>query len=160
MGRPITPEEGAVYLARSEAAKRFKLVGRTDPGPAPLIDLPPSKPTNSLRQQPTLRVGESKYPVFESLLRSHGLAPFRTEYQFHGTRLWRFDYAWPNYLIAVEIEGGAFAKGGGGHNRGRAFLDDMEKYNAAAMLNWRVMRYPPERLDAAIPEIAQLLGRT
>jgi hypothetical protein len=111
----------------------------------------------SRRLDRILTAGSSKYPVFEGLLRSVGLAPFRTEYQFHDLRLWRLDYAWPDKLVAVEVEGGAFVRGGGGHNRGRGFLEDMEKYNAACMLGWRVFRYPPEMLAAAVADIERAI---
>ena len=96
------------------------------------------------------------YPLFEALLRQAGL-PFLAEYRFDGTRLWRFDYAWPEQRVALEVEGGAFAKGGGGHNRGAAFQADMDKYNAAALAGWLVLRYPPEKLEAAIPALVQVL---
>jgi very-short-patch-repair endonuclease len=62
------------------------------------------------------------------------------EYRFHGTRRWRFDFAWPAYKIAVEIEGGVWARGR--HNRGKGFVQDCEKYNHAAALGWRVFRFP------------------
>ena len=29
------------------------------------------------------------------------------EYRFHPTRKWRFDYAWPENKIALEVEGGS-----------------------------------------------------
>lgn len=64
-----------------------------------------------------------------------------TEYQFHKTRKWRFDYANVEHKIAVEIEGGAFTNGR--HTRGEGFIKDMEKYNEAAILGWVVFRITP-----------------
>ena len=66
------------------------------------------------------------------------------EYRFHATRRWRFDYAWPAYLVALEVEGGGWS--GGRHTRGAGFLGDMAKYNAAAILGWRVLRCTPQQL--------------
>lgn len=66
------------------------------------------------------------------------------EYRFHPGRDWRFDFAWPDWMIAVEIEGGVWTKGR--HTRGKGFLKDMEKYNAAAHLGWRVFRFTPAEL--------------
>ena len=60
------------------------------------------------------------------------------EYRFHPTRKWRFDYAIPSHLIALEVEGGVWT--GGRHIRASGFLGDMEKYNNAALLGWRVFR--------------------
>lgn len=72
------------------------------------------------------------------------------EYQFSTTRRWRFDYAWPHYRVALEVEGGMFA--GGHHVRPKGIRRDIEKYNAAAVTGWLVLRCLPETLadDATI----------
>ncbi len=67
------------------------------------------------------------------------------EYRFAPPRRWRIDYAWPQAFLAVEIEGGAWTHGR--HTRGTGFLADMEKYNALAEAGWRLLRYPPGKLD-------------
>lgn len=64
------------------------------------------------------------------------------EYRFDSVRKWRFDFAWPNILLAAEVEGGIWT--GGRHTRGKGFLDDCEKYNQAAMAGWKVLRFPVE----------------
>lgn len=61
------------------------------------------------------------------------------QYRFHNTRKWRFDFSWPDRKLAVEIEGGIWAKGA--HTRGKRFNSDAEKYNAAALAGWQVLRY-------------------
>lgn len=66
------------------------------------------------------------------------------EYQFHDKRKWRFDYAIPLYKIALEVEGGVWT--GGRHVNPKGFLGDMEKYNTATLLGWRVLRTTPEQL--------------
>ncbi len=65
-----------------------------------------------------------------------------TEYRFHEHRKWRFDFAWPAYKVAVEIEGGVWTRGR--HVRGRGFMGDCEKYNEAALLDWMVLRVTPD----------------
>jgi len=60
------------------------------------------------------------------------------EHSFHWHRRWRFDYACPAAMIAVEIEGGVWT--GGRHTRGKGFLRDIEKYNEATAMGWRVFR--------------------
>lgn len=57
---------------------------------------------------------------------------------FGKTRRWRFDYAIPHQRIAWEIEGGHWT--GGRHNTGSGFEKDIEKYNHATLLDWRVIR--------------------
>lgn len=84
---------------------------------------------------------------FERLLRSVGLpAPVR-EHRFHAVRRWRFDYAWPEQRVALEVEGGVWT--GGRHTRGAGFVGDMEKYNAAVLAGWRVVRVVPSKLCAS-----------
>lgn len=59
------------------------------------------------------------------------------QYRFHPTRRWLFDFAWPDALLAVEIDGGQWQAHGGRHNTDT----DREKLNAAAVLGWSVLRY-------------------
>lgn len=66
------------------------------------------------------------------------------EYRFHNTRKWRFDYAIPEHKIAIEVEGGVWT--GGRHTSPQGFLGDMEKYNTATVMGWRVLRTTPDRL--------------
>src|SRR5262249_54327951 len=73
---------------------------------------------------------------------SQGLPEPIAEYAFHPTRKWRFDYAWPAWSIAVEIEGGTWS--GGRHTRGKGYAEDARKYNAAAEAGWRVFRFTTE----------------
>jgi very-short-patch-repair endonuclease len=67
------------------------------------------------------------------------------EHVFHPTRKWRFDFAWPARLIAVEIEGAIHVEGR--HTRGVTFQDDCEKYSEAALLGWLVLRATDAHLD-------------
>jgi very-short-patch-repair endonuclease len=71
-------------------------------------------------------------------LRAMRLPEPSVEYQFHHVRRWRFDFAWPDRLIAVEIEGGTYASGR--HSRGAGFEADCVKYAEAAIAGWRVIR--------------------
>jgi hypothetical protein len=66
------------------------------------------------------------------------------EYRFHTTRKWRFDYAWPDKKIAIEVEGGVWT--GGRHTRGAGFVADCEKYNTAAAMGWLVFRFTPQQM--------------
>lgn len=66
------------------------------------------------------------------------------EYRFHSVRRWRFDYAWPDLHIALEVEGGVWTAGR--HTRGSGFVKDMEKYNEAAIAGWTVLRCTPKQL--------------
>lgn len=72
------------------------------------------------------------------------------EYFFAKPRMWRFDFAWPNKKIAVEIEGGIWIKGR--HNRPQGFINDIEKYNAAGKLGYRIFRFTPTELSKGIAQ--------
>jgi len=61
-----------------------------------------------------------------------------TEYKFHPTRKWRFDYAFKNKMVAVEYEGIYSAKSR--HTSLSGFTKDCEKYSEAAILGWKVIR--------------------
>lgn len=50
---------------------------------------------------------------------------------------WAFDFAWPSYKIAFEIEG---APGRGRHTTAAGFTTDCVKYNEAALMGWTVYR--------------------
>lgn len=65
-------------------------------------------------------------------------APVR-EYRFDKIRRWRFDMAWPEHMVAVELDGGVYS--GGRHVRGKGFEGDLEKMNAAMAQGWRVFRF-------------------
>lgn len=66
------------------------------------------------------------------------------EYRFHPKRRWRFDYAFPEHKIALEVEGGVWT--GGRHVSPQGFLGDIEKYNTAGLMGWRVFRTTPDNL--------------
>lgn len=83
---------------------------------------------------------------FPLLCRASGLPEPVAEHRFAPPRRWRFDWAFVEQRIAVEVEGGVFMKGGGRHTRGAGFRNDVEKYGEAAALGWRVFRVLPEQL--------------
>ena len=65
-----------------------------------------------------------------------------SEFRFHSTRRWRFDYALPVCRVAIEIDGGVWTYGR--HNRASGYLKDLEKMNSAAALGWRVLHFTPQ----------------
>jgi very-short-patch-repair endonuclease len=81
---------------------------------------------------PKLSPGEEAFWLH---CRAEGLKPLR-EHLFHFKRKWRFDFAFIDQRIAVEIEGGV----NGRHQRIGGFTADCVKYSEAAVLGWRVIR--------------------
>ena len=60
---------------------------------------------------------------------------WQLEFRFHPTRQWRFDWAMPHLMVAVEFEGKGI-----GHFNFADYSDDCEKYSEAAILGWKVIR--------------------
>ena len=77
--------------------------------------------------------------AFALQIRAAGLPKPVAEFRFHTERRWRFDAAWPDVMLAVEIEGGHWQRGR--HTRPKGFAADLEKYNAAARMGWMVLRF-------------------
>ncbi len=62
-------------------------------------------------------------------------------------RGWRFDLAWPEVKLALEVDGGAYI--GGRHTSGAGFQEDQVKRNAALLKGWRVLHILPRQLSSA-----------
>lgn len=90
-----------------------------------------------------------------------GLVGFVREYQFAKclNRKWRVDFAFIDRAILIEVEGGSYVRGR--HVRPTGFQNDCEKYNAATLLGWRLLRYTGQdiskRLDSVIADIEAIL---
>lgn len=81
-----------------------------------------------------------------------------TEYRFAPPRRWRFDLSWPEYMAAVEVEGGQWVQGR--HNRSSGFEKDCEKYNEASLMGWRVIRVTGDMVNdgRAIAYVERLIN--
>ena len=90
-------------------------------------------------------------------VRAVGLPMPLHEYRFAPPRKWRFDFCWQDQKLAVEVEGGAWIQGR--HTRGKGFIADMDKYNQATLMGWRVLRFSGEHIQsgAAIDTIESAL---
>jgi len=53
-------------------------------------------------------------------------------------RRFRFDWAWPDRKLALEVDGAVWVNGR--HSRGSGIQTDCEKFSIAAIHGWRVMR--------------------
>lgn len=87
-----------------------------------------------------------KSTLFDAQLKAVGLPTPVKEHRFHPPRRWRFDYAWPEQMVALEIEGGTWVKGR--HVRPSGYAKDCEKYSWAAIDGWRVIRATTEQVKS------------
>ncbi len=106
----------------------------------------PANPAASLRARARKLMAEQRSSVFRALCKREGVPLPTEEYHFaKPQRNWRFDFAWIEQRVALEVEGGAWTRGR--HTRASGFIEDMVKYNHATSLGWRVFRCVPSELD-------------
>lgn len=77
-------------------------------------------------------------------MKRENLPPAVRGHRFHPVRKWEFDFCYPEHKIAFEVEGGIWISGR--HNRASGFIKDIEKYNAAGLLGWRVFKLHGEMI--------------
>jgi hypothetical protein len=97
--------------------------------------------------------------MFCELLASKGIDGWCREYKFCPDRKWRFDVAFVEKKVAVEVEGGHWVNGR--HNRGAGFAADCIKYSQAAVLGWRVLRFTTDQVKSgmALRMLQQAIAR-
>jgi hypothetical protein len=96
---------------------------------------------------PVVRRARITLPL-DAQCRAVGFPKPETEFRFHPSRRWRFDYAWPSFLLAVEVDGGGFVSGR--HSRGLGMEKDAEKFAEAAILGWTVLRSTPRQIQNGV----------
>lgn len=91
------------------------------------------------------------------VMRHEGLIPgYVEEHQFHHIRRYRFDWAIPQLMIAIEYEG-IFSKKSG-HTTITGYTKDCDKYNLAAIEGWRILRYTAKNYTDFPADIKNLLS--
>ena len=91
-----------------------------------------------------------------ALVAQVGLPDPVPEHRVLATRRFRFDFAWPEQKVALEVEGGFFGSGRrcpacrqlprSGHSSVRRLKDDADKYSWAAATGWTIIRRWPDAL--------------
>jgi len=82
--------------------------------------------------------------TFLLMLKARKIPTPTPEFRFHPVRKFRWDWAWPEVRLALEVEGGVWS--GGAHGRGTGIVRDMEKSTLAAEEGWRIIRVTPSNL--------------
>lgn len=72
-----------------------------------------------------------------------------------GLQDWRFDFAWPELMVAMEVDGGTWSRGR--HVRGKGFEGDCRKCNEAQLRGWCVLRVTTDMVASG--EARDLLER-
>ena len=95
----------------------------------------PSEPKNKVVIPK--EIGKYKLHIIAALNQS-GLNYF-SEYLFDEVRKFRFDWAVPDLMIAIEYEGIFSEKSG--HTTLSGYKKDIDKYNLAVKKGWKLLRY-------------------
>lgn len=67
-----------------------------------------------------------------------GLPKPKTEFKFHPTRKWRYDFYWKPNLVA-DYQGGIYTKGKLGHATTKGLENDYEKHTEASLMGYTVL---------------------
>lgn len=113
-----------------------------------LVELENAKPRRRRKGDPALEEPTPEDRFAEQLALFRGLE-FVRQYHFalKAGRNWRFDFAFPRYQIAVEIDGVAVKRLEGRlvvlgrHASIEGIRGDYEKINTAQLLGWTVLRF-------------------
>jgi hypothetical protein len=87
----------------------------------------------------------------------HPEIPLIPEYMGIEKRKFRFDFADPSSLVAVEIQGGIFKPQKCGHNSGQGLLRDYEKLNLAQSQGWTVFQLSATMIN---PKWLEIIAQT
>ena len=88
--------------------------------------------------QPSVKPKKTKASATDimelELTNSKALPQFVKEHKFLTDRRFRFDFAWPDNLVYLEVDGMVWT--GGRHTSGAGFSRDHEKFNLAHINGW------------------------
>lgn len=144
-GLPPAMRAQAEAQLRAVGKARVVVGGKAVPEPTPAVAPPPKQPRQQKPVGPmALRYRYNRAGANGRLLWQiavHGLPEPVAEYRFHPERRWRFDFAWPDRRIALEVEG--LTHNGGRHQRIKGYTQDLQKYNDAALRGWMLIRVTP-----------------
>lgn len=131
---------------------------RMQPAQVSLIDPPQVMTVEQWRKETKVSKSDLLHERFATDCRTHGLPTPVTEHLFAKAaigRRWKFDFCWPAFMVAVEIEGLVMRQlydaptpranrvlvVYGRHATITGFREDAEKYGNAAILGWTVLRF-------------------
>lgn len=80
------------------------------------------------------------------------------EHRFHPPRLFRFDFAFVDKKIAIEIEGGLYMARSG-HTNIKGYVSNCDKNNLWTLDGWKVFRFTEKHLRECPKESLELVYR-
>lgn len=131
----------AMKMTAAEAAK----LGLTEQKPA-------KKPKAQKKINPEL---------FKAMAKAHCLPEPIPEYLFKEGRRWAFDWLFIDGWLRIVLEIEGVSPQGTRHQRIGGFIKDLEKYNEATIMGYRVIRCTPRQVEngEAFELVKRALGR-
>lgn len=87
-------------------------------------------------------------PDILSQIRLAGLPEPEPEVRFHPRRRWRWDLAFPRYLVAVERQGSTWTFGR--HTRGKGYANDCVKSAEGQIMGWLVVAVTADMIRSGL----------
>jgi len=92
---------------------------------------------------------------FAIILKGTTLPKPAREYRFDLKHRWAWDFAWPECMVALDIQGGTW--NAGGHVRGKGYENDCRKYSTASILGWTIILATTDMVESG--EVLALLEK-
>ena len=114
---------------------------------------PDSTQSAKVVSQYTKAQGSRLERKFIDLWESLGCPQLQREWRFDEVRRWRFDFAHPGAMVAIELEGILYRKNKQGqtvsrHQHPKGYEMDCEKYAIATLGGWQVYRLTANMITA------------
>jgi hypothetical protein len=129
------------------------------------VKLPKAKRTGWIDDDLNLRNLGKNTDVFIRLVKLDLDLVVWPEFYFTLEKQYRFDYAIPVAAdgkvlkIAIEVEGGIWAKGNSGHSSGTGIARDMKKSTLANINGWTLIRCTPTEINKEPGKIIELIKK-
>ena len=96
--------------------------------------------------------------MFALQVKLAGLPEPAREFMAIPGRRYRWDFAWPDQRVLVELNGGTYAHMG--HSTGTGIARDYEKSNLAVLAGWKAFAFDRRMVEAgtALELISRVLG--
>ena len=93
----------------------------------------PKKIVSELEEDLSFKMVHANLPVFQR------------QYKFHPERNWKLDFYYAGW--GIEVQGGGWVEGGGGHNRNALVMaKDYEKFNACHEIGIKLLLFTGEQV--------------
>lgn len=84
---------------------------------------------------------------FYTQLQAAGLPLPIREYHAIDGRKYRWDFAWPDKRLLVELQGGTWSRTRTGHSTGSGIRRDCEKHNLAVLNGWKCLSFTADMVQ-------------